>query len=324
MNISIILCTHNRCTTLSHALESVLVSSLPESLDWELLVVDNNSSDQTREVVESFCRKYPKCVRYLFEPHPGKSYALNSAISQSKGAVLAFVDDDVTVDPQWLQNLTAPLTDTQFAGSGGRILPAPNYSLPPWLALDGRYTMGFAVAAIFDLGAAPLELDCAPYGTNMAFRREMFAKYGGFRTDMGPGPGNQIRNEDTEFGRRLLAAGERLRYVPSAIVYHPVVEARSQKAYLLRWWFDHGRAGIRESGQRPDIWGIPRRYITMSKIVTTTLAQRFSYWLFAMNPKRRFYFKCMVWTTFGQLVEIHRLWRSAKPSNNDAIPATNK
>ena len=87
-----------------------------------------------------------------------------------------------------------------------------------------------------------------PFGTNMAFQKEVFEKYGGFRTDLGPRPGNEIRNEDTEFGHRLLAAGERLRYEPSAVVYHSVSEDRIQKKYLLAWWFDKARADIRQFG----------------------------------------------------------------------------
>ena len=79
----------------------------------------------------------------------------------------------------------------------------------------------------------------------------MFEKYGGFRTDLGPRPGSEIRSEDTEFGWRLLAAGERLRYEPSAVVYHSVSgESASDKQYFLAWWFDKARAehsGIRDS-----------------------------------------------------------------------------
>ncbi len=124
------------------------------------------------------------------------------------------------------------------------------------------------ILALFDLGSEPIELDRPPFGTNMAFRKKMFERHGGFRLDLGPRPGSELRNEDTEFGRRLLTAGERLRYEPSATVYHRVPEERLTKGYFLKFCFDHGRASIREAGRRPDIWGIPRRYLTLLKIGT--------------------------------------------------------
>src|SRR5215471_9795294 len=98
MRITVILCTYNRCESLSTALESVAVSQLPPSISWEVLIVDNNSSDRTREVVEEFSHRYPGRFRYAFEPRQGKSYALNVGVREAKGDVLAFMDDDVTVE----------------------------------------------------------------------------------------------------------------------------------------------------------------------------------------------------------------------------------
>ena len=123
MNTTVVLCTYNRCQSLERALSSIAASTLPQGFEWEVLVVDNNSSDQTREVVEDFCRRYPGRFRHVFEPRQGKSYALNTAISGARGDVLAFVDDDVFVEPTWLQNLTADLYSGEWAGAGGRILP---------------------------------------------------------------------------------------------------------------------------------------------------------------------------------------------------------
>ena len=105
MKITVILCTYNRCQSLVRALDSLAASILSETIEWEVLVVDNNSSDQTKAIVEDFCRQYPGRFRYLFEPQQGKSYALNAGIREARGDILAFVDDDVTVEPMWLQNL---------------------------------------------------------------------------------------------------------------------------------------------------------------------------------------------------------------------------
>lgn len=316
MKISVILCSYNRCQSLAKALESVAASTLPESVEWEVLVVDNNSRDQTREVVEGFCRRHPRRLRYLFEPQQGKSYALNAGIREAKGEILAFMDDDVTVDPRWLDNLTAPLRNGEWAGSGGRTVPAQTFTPPDWLALDGPYNTLHILCATFDLGDQSLELDRAPFGTNMAFRKEMFEKYGGFRTDLGPSPGSEMRNEDTEFGRRLLAAGERLRYEPSAVVYHMVPEGRTNKEFFLTWWFDFGRAVAREWGGGPAVLGIPRVYLTILKLGTIVMAERLGGWMVSMNPQKRFYNKGWVWATAGQIKEYYRLLRTTPPKGN--------
>src|ERR1700734_3508684 len=142
MKITIILCTYNRCASLAKALESTAAMTLPGSAEWEVLVVDNNSTDQTREVVEGFHSRYPRHFRYLFEPQQGKSYALNAGVREARGDILAFTDDDVTVEPTWLQNLTAPLKTGECVGTSGRTLPEQSFSPPRWLGGEGRYPLG--------------------------------------------------------------------------------------------------------------------------------------------------------------------------------------
>src|ERR1700674_3750141 len=121
MKISIILCTYNRYQSLTRALESVAASQMPESVDWQVLILDNNSKDQTREVAEAFCRRYPSHFRYVFESQQGKSFALNRGIREAPGEILAFIDDDITVEPTWLFELTKPLSAPKWAGTGGRL-----------------------------------------------------------------------------------------------------------------------------------------------------------------------------------------------------------
>jgi len=296
----VILCTYNRCQSLGKALNSAAALKLPNSVEWEVLVVDNNSRDRTPEIVEGFCERYPDRFRYLFEPQPGKSHALNAGIREARGDVVAFMDDDVTTEPTWLQNLTAALHDGEWVGAGGRILPEWTDPPPHWLSREGRYAT--APLAAFDLGHEAGELTEPPFGTNMAFRKSLFEKYGGFRTDLGPCPGSLIRGEDTEFGRRLMLAGERLRYEPSAVVYHPVPKERIQKQYFQTWWFDKGRADIREFGIRLNtkyyFRGIPL-YLFRNLAVATLR------WMVAVGPVR-FSCKLQVWSKLGEIVECHR------------------
>ena len=328
MMITVVLCTYNRCQSLAKALESVAGSDIPESVGWEVLVVDNNSKDQTREVVEEFCRRYPGRFRYSFEAKQGKSYALNSAIREARGSILAFIDDDVVVAPTWLRNITAPLDSGEWAGAGGRILAANSFECPSWLPLQGEHNLG-GVLALFDLGDCSGTTSEAFFGANVAYRKEMFEKYGFYRTDLGRCGGGLLSNEDTEFSRRIIAGGERLWYEPSAVVYHGVPETRLTKSYFLRFYYDHGRSQIREHANRLDVLGIPRWCFAIPKMVLTILPSRMGGWLFGSNPKRRFFYKCTVWTTFGEIVELPRIWFQRKnheknrPKENGEIQRSN-
>jgi glycosyltransferase involved in cell wall biosynthesis len=312
MRISVIVCTYNRAETLRKALESVAAQTLPDSLDWEVVVVDNNSRDHTPEVVQGFCGRFPRQFRYVFEPNQGLNYARNSGVREARGDVLAFVDDDVTVESGWLDNLTAPLHNGEWAGSGGMTLPAGAFTLPRWLAPVGPYNMLGVVCAYFNLGDKACELEEPPYGTNMAFRKSMFEKYGGFRNDLDRCGGDTMSIGDTEFGRRLLKAGERLRYEPSAVVRHPVPEVRVTKEYFLAWWFDYGRGIVREWGRKPAVLGIPRPYFNILKLGTIVIAKKIGRWALSLNPQRRFYNKCRVWLTAGQIKEYYRLARGTQ------------
>lgn len=300
MKITVILCTFNRCHRLAIALESVAASVLPEGQDWEVLVVDNNSKDQTRQVVERFCARYPGRFRYLFEARPGKSYALNAGIGAAEGAVLAFMDDDVTVDPSWLHYLASPL-EQQFAGTGGRVMPQWISDPPDWISREGWAISGPLVS--FERGDQGMVLEESPVGTNMAFKKRVFDQYGLFRVDLGPSPNNEIRNEDSEFARRLFANKEQLYYEPRAIVYHPIAEDRLTRKYFLTWWFDKGRSQIRESGPPGDanwvIRGVPvylgRRWI---KWVLR--------WMTTTKSRDRFECKLKAWFNAGLIQECYR------------------
>jgi glycosyltransferase involved in cell wall biosynthesis len=305
--ITVVLCTFNRARSLARALESVAAQSLPESIGWEILVVDNNSSDETRAVVEDFQRRYPERIRYLFEPQPGLSYARNAGVRDARGDVLAFTDDDVTVDPRWLQNLTAQLHDGEWAGAGGRVLAEWTCPPPRWLRLESPYLSAPFVA--FDRGPEAGPLNDAPFGANMAFRKAVFERYGGFRTDLGRRPGSMIGGEEAEFGRRLLDAGQRLHYEPSAVVNHPVEENRMQKKYVLDWSFGDGIGWVRMNGIRPGtrycVSGIPL-------YMFRNLARWTLQWVFAVEPSRRFEYKRYVWIKLGEISETYRQSHSAK------------
>ena len=247
MNASIILCTYNRASTLSRALESLSDLDVPAGLDWELLVVDNNSTDDTRAIVERVAAEARLPCRYLFEPSQGKSFALNTGIAQALGQVLVFTDDDVTFDRGWLRALLAAFDAPDCAGVGGQIVPVWPAPPPRWFSDTGPYRLLPAVVGYrFDTSGPVIR---PPYGANMAYRRVMFDRYGRFRTDISPRGRERIPGEDTEFGRRVLNGGEQVIYVPGAIADHPV-EARTDETALLRAVLLRGGADA-DSGLSP-------------------------------------------------------------------------
>ncbi len=303
MDISVIICTYNRALSLPRALTSVAWQRFAQPVKWEVVVVDNNSRDETRAVAAQFSAQHPGRFRYIFEAVPGKSNALNTGIRESFGNLIAFMDDDVIVDPNWLANLTSVLKDSPWAGVGGRVLLDWSSPPPRWLSMKRPYSLA-GVLAGWDLGDQPFELtNEVPIGTNMAFRRKVFEKYGLFRSDLGPNPANLIRGEDLEFSHRIMAQGERLCYQPSAIVYHPVLENRLSRKYFLAWYFDMGRSLAREhrkpEGSR-DWLGVPRFHYR-------GFAKRVFAWMLAVGSKRRFFRKLMAWEKAGQIAELYHL-----------------
>ena len=298
MKVTVILCTYNRSQSLGRALASVAISKMPDDVIWEVLVIDNNSSDDTRAVVAEFAKHYPHIFRYVFEPKPGKSNALNRGIRETNADVLAFMDDDVQVEADWLDKLTQVFSDSSYSGSGGRIVPESAFRSPVWMETSARYSL--APLAMFDLGPVACELREPPFGTNMAFRREMFSRYGEFRRDLGPQPGSEIRSEDTEFGERVLRGGERLWYQPAALVHHSVSPSRLRQAYFLKWWFDKARADIREYGLPPGtrliVAGIPLYLIR--RLIVWTLR-----WMLTFRAGPRFSAKLKLWTVLGAIKE---------------------
>jgi glycosyltransferase involved in cell wall biosynthesis len=305
MDISVIVCTYNRCEQLKTALAHLVAMDIPEGLTWELLVVDNNSGDETKRVVMEAAALAPVVVQYHFEGKQGKSFALNLGIERAKGHILAFTDDDAVVDSGWLRNIARTFEQTDCAAMGGRIIATwGSLKRPTWMGADGKYPLMDCIVA-FDLGDEVAPLSRPPYGANVAIRRETFTRNGGFRTDLGPTAGNEIRGEDTELFVRLEQAGERMVYSPHALVFHPVEEKRLTKAFFEAWYYSHGRAQIIQHGtpaSASHILGVPR--FLFRKFLTDVAK-----WLTATRPDRRFYYKLACHRTAGTIAEIYHASR---------------
>jgi glycosyltransferase involved in cell wall biosynthesis len=294
MNITVIVCTYNRCDLLAKTLDRIAAQTVPEPFKWEVLVVNNNSSDQTRELVESICVKDPARFRLVSEPQQGLSYARNTGIRNARGKILVFTDDDICVESDWLWNLTSSLHSGEWAGAGGQIMPVCLGVLPNWLTIDDFKTLG--PFAGFDLGAVPGPLMRPPYGGNMAYRRETFEKYGGFRVDLGRTGTSLQGREEVEFANRLLAKGEKLRYEPAAVVRHTVPKSRMSKSYVLRWYYWNGRSEVVDLGPPTDarwkLGGVP--LYLFRRLARWTLQ-----WMVSIGAPRRFACQRTVWYLAG-------------------------
>ncbi len=301
MRISVIVCTFNRREVLRETLRTLDESQLPPGIDWEVLIVDNNSSDSTRSECESFVQKNPRRFRYFFESRAGKTFALNTGIANARGEILAFTDDDVKVDPHWLAEILCTFETFACAGIAGRIVPVWNSEKPVWYSSEGPYKLMDADGR-YDLGDDPFETTAPAFGANLSLKREMFERYGGFRTDLGPTPGKQNPGEDTEMCRRLMAAGEKFMYAPRAIVCHPVQEKLRKKSYFQSWYFEYGCTMVR-MGKVDDA---PSRYFGIPRYMYRMLAAEFLEWIVALEPKKRFYHKLQTYLIAGEMAEWRR------------------
>jgi hypothetical protein len=232
-------------------------------------------------------------------------------VQESKGQVLAFTDDDVTVDAHWLHELGQAYDRFDCLGIGGRIVPLWMCSKPAWLQESGPYAL-MKVIVSFDHGDQAFLLNTPPFGANMSFRREAFVRYGLFRTDLGR-IGTRLRGaEDTEFGTRLLRNNERLIYNPAVIIYHPVERERVTQRYFQRWYFQYGRTSAR-AARAPALRGrLPFRLSLLRSLVINIVK-----WATAGNHRRRFYYRLAVCENLGRIREA---WAFPRKTDDLLVP----
>lgn len=307
IRLSVIICTWNRAASLKETLASIDQCVVPSSLSWEVLIVDNNSSDNTREICAAFEQRNPERYRYLFEKRQGKSFALNTAIDNARGEILVFTDDDVTIDKHWLAETAKIYDEHSCIGVGGKIVDTWTGKKPDWLQLDGPYGL-MTVIVSFDHGDEVCELETPPFGANMSLKKAVFQKYGKFRTDLGPTKGSEIRGEDVEFCRRLLRAGEKILYAPKAVVFHPVPENRISKRYFQDWYHAYGQSMAR-------IETLPEntvRYFGFPRYLLLACSRYLILWLISLAPARRLFYKLQLFSNWGRMLEVRRLWQMGK------------
>ena len=228
----------------------------PEDLSWEIIIVDNNSQDNTRDVVEDFRINSGLNVVYAFEGKQGLSYARNSGIKEAKGEIIVFTDDDVIVDKHWLVNMIGAFEETDAVCVGGKILPIWEKSPPKWLKKEL-----YGYLALQDLGDKHVRMaEPEIWGANFAVKSSVFQKYGYFNTAIGRTPAKLYGGEDTEFIEKLIKGQERVYYSPDMLVHHCIPKERMEKTYFRKWKYNAGELrGIQMGGQLlcRNIKGIP-------------------------------------------------------------------
>jgi glycosyltransferase involved in cell wall biosynthesis len=238
MQFSVVIPTYNRAGELRETLASLAKIKQPGA--WETIVVDNNSTDNTRQVVNDAMVNFPAELKYLFEPQPGRSSALNAGIKAARGEIVATTDDDVRFEADWLQRAAEALEREQCDFVGGKVLPIWGEPKPSWLPdKGGRH---WAVIALLDFGPEPTEFGkrYAPLGVNMAFRRDAFERAGPWDTGIGRKAGTLLGQEVREWMLRARDAGLRGMYAPQMVVHHVIPKDRLQKRYFRRWFYWHG------------------------------------------------------------------------------------
>jgi glycosyltransferase involved in cell wall biosynthesis len=237
MRFSIIIATYKRADVLADTLASL--ARLRSGAPWEVVVVDNNSPDHTRQVVDRAAVTYPVPLTYAFEREQGRSAALNCGFAIAKGDIIVTTDDDVRVEPDWLHRIQAGLETQQCDYVGGRVVPIWGGARPRWLpATNGQL---WAVIALLDYGATPVKFGKrVPLGVNMAMRRNAIERAGGFDVRIGRKAGTLLGQEVREWCLRAHAAGLTGYYIPDLVVQHLIPRDRLTKSYFRRWFFWRG------------------------------------------------------------------------------------
>lgn len=253
--VAVILCTWNRAPSLAVTLASLRAQRAPTGTRIEFIVVDNNSTDHTRPVVEAAQADWPiGQMHYRFEGRQGKQFALNAGIAMGHELgcdLLAFSDDDILFPTDWLIQVMSAFQSTSADLVGGRTdLAWPAGGPPPWYHSS-------MVAVFGEVNLGPQRLDpapktYAPAGANLIARRTLFERVGNFSETC-------FRHMDYEFGMRCVADGARVAYEPAIWVIAPVDANCVTRRYFRRWSF---KAGIspwtEQKNDSPHLLGVPR------------------------------------------------------------------
>lgn len=263
--LTVLICTHDRAALLARTIESLNAAELPAE-GVQLLVVANRCNDGTHELLERYVAEWRDGggrlpLRWIAEPTPGKSHALNRALPEVDTPLVAFVDDDHRVDAGYLSAVCRAADAHPDADLFcGRILPDWDGSEPAWVHDSGPYRIYPLPVPRFDQGDIPRELtpdQAVPGGGNLFLRTPWVARVGLFATDMGPTGHDLGGAEDLDWVMRALRLGARLHYVPDVLQHHFVDASRLKLTYIMEKAYKRTASIVRLEPQRAG-GGVPR------------------------------------------------------------------
>lgn len=239
MRLDVIVPTYNRQDLLPLALNSLFAAEIPAGVDVTVTVVDNNSTDGTRQVIESFRERFGERVQYCFEGQQGRSFALNAGIAATSGDLVGIIDDDEEIDPSWYKTAIAALAPGELDFIGGPYVPRWASDPPDWVPQEYGGVVGWVEggdkAVPFDRNYPGILM-----GGNVVFTRSILKRVGPYTTWLGRTDKGLLTGEDEELYGRLLAQGAKGMYLPNLIIHHHVPPERVTKSYFRRWCFWRG------------------------------------------------------------------------------------
>lgn len=231
--ISVILCTYNRDKYIYNVLRSVAENDLPHD-QYEIVLVNNNSTDHTEQECQRFQKDYPD-IRFCYcvETNQGLSYARNRGIRESQGELLAYVDDDATVNSEYLRTYADFFAATPDAvAAGGPILPRYETEEPSWMS---HYTRQLITGKLY-LGDKPhpFARGAYPGGGNSCYRKSVFDTIGLFNVELGRKGNSLIGAEEKDLYDKMTTRGMHFYYLPTAILYHIIPPQKLTQDYFDR------------------------------------------------------------------------------------------
>ncbi|MBR5971309.1 MAG: glycosyltransferase family 2 protein [Paludibacteraceae bacterium] len=241
MFASVIICTYNRDKYIYNLLKSVAENTLSTD-KYEIVLVNNNSTDKTESECERFQADYPSVqFNYHVETSQGLSYARNRGIKESHGDVLVYVDDDALINKEYLQTYVDFFeSNLDIHAAGGPILPLYETEEPQWMT---KYTRQLLTGKLY-LGEKKREFpkNSFPGGGNAAYRKEVFDKVGLFNVDLGRKGDSLIGAEEKDIFDKMTTLGLRFFYLPTSILYHIIPEKKLQKEYFDKLTYSIGKS----------------------------------------------------------------------------------
>jgi glycosyltransferase involved in cell wall biosynthesis len=262
MTLDIIIATFNRESLLRKTLESLLTAPVPAGMEARVVVVDNNSKDGTKGAVEAFLPRFGGRLKYLFEPTPGKSAALNTGLANSDGELVGLIDDDEEVNPDWFSVIAAWMSDQNLDFIGGSCKPKWEIPAPAWVPMQMTGLIG-KIDEIHTPTPYGKDFPGILMGGNAVIRRTVLNRTGPWNVKLGPSESQRLlSSEDEDMYERLLDCGARGMYVPELTIHHWVPASRLTKRYYRKWCLWHGVSQGAKSLHRPEqvthLFGVPR------------------------------------------------------------------